>query len=87
MSSVERQSCPLHWGHDPTPTKPEEQDHLSPLLTLGATSVHLCASQMRMCNRSHRHSVYTIGPREREEAGVESPDEPLSWSARNENLG
>ena len=26
----------------------------------------------------------TIGSREREEVGVESPDEPLSWSARNE---
>lgn len=34
---------PLHWGHDPTPTKPEEQDHLSPLLIRESASVHLCA--------------------------------------------
>lgn len=30
MSSVERQSCPLHWGHDPTPTKPKRQERRSP---------------------------------------------------------
>lgn len=32
-------------------------------------------------------SVYAIGTREREEVGVENPDEPLSWSARNEDAG
>lgn len=68
MSGATRQPCPLHWGHGPTPTKPEEQDHLSPLSIRESASVHLCADDdhrcecatgatAKVCTRSGRESV------------------------------
>ena len=61
MSSVERQSCPLHWGRDPTPTKPKRHERIRPVLSPSVLFVH--SRDARATKASAKHAK--IGPKER----------------------
>lgn len=41
MSGATWQSCPLHRGRDPTPTKPKRHEHVSPVSSPSVLFVHL----------------------------------------------
>lgn len=68
MSSVERQSCPLHRGRDPTPTKPKRHEHVSPVSSPSVSFVHLhdARTANALAKRTKRRGKHAkIGPKER----------------------
>lgn len=68
ISSVERQSCPLPWGHGPTPTKPKQHEHIGAPLSPSVSFVHLrdARTTNAPAKRTKRRGKHAkIGPKER----------------------
>lgn len=68
MSGATWQSCPLHRGRDPTPTKPKRHEHVSPVLSPSVVSVHLHEARTAnaLAKRTKRHGKRAkIGQKER----------------------
>ena len=68
MSGATWQSCPLHRGRDPTPTKPKRHEHVSPVLSHSVLFVHLhdARTANALAKRTNRHGKRAkIGQKER----------------------
>lgn len=68
MSGATWQSCPLHWGHGPTPTKPKRHERIGAALSPSILFFHL--HDARTANAPAKRTKprgkhAKIGPKER----------------------